>query len=60
MGDRMRSFLEIHDLASGETRLVLATNRLIEAPRIKTQERRAAAPAANWKAAEAEAEAAEP
>jgi tricorn protease-like protein len=28
----MRSFLEIHDLASGETRLVLATDRLIEAP----------------------------
>ena len=28
----MRSFLEIHDLASGTARLVLATERLIEAP----------------------------
>ena len=28
----MRSFLEIHDVASGKTRLVLATNRLTEAP----------------------------
>ena len=28
----MRSFLEVYDLASGKTRLVLATDRRIEAP----------------------------
>jgi Tol biopolymer transport system component len=32
MEDRMRSFLEVYDLASGKTRLVLASDRRIEAP----------------------------